>query len=70
MFCLLLRETNKKYPIKQLTDLATWLSGVSAVAIATLRVTHFERIARTHAPDRVVVIDRAVCALAFGGVLA
>jgi hypothetical protein len=49
--CGRLRETNKT-PNKTV-DLATWLSGVSGVAIATLGITHFERIARTHALVRV-----------------
>jgi hypothetical protein len=68
--CLSPAEGDEQKILNKTADLATWLSGVSAVVIATLRVTHFERIARTHAPDRVLVIDRAVCVLAFGGVLA
>lgn len=42
-------ETQKQ-PVKYVTDLATWLSGVSAVAIVTLGVTHVERFA-SHALD-------------------
>jgi hypothetical protein len=38
----------QKQQMKQLSDLTTWLSSVSAVVIVTLGVTHVERPA-THA---------------------
>jgi hypothetical protein len=54
----------RKQPMKQLSDLATWLSSVSAVTIVTRGVTHVERAAsHAQSPYR----SYFACVRALGG---